>query len=240
MARFSPPVAVAIACALLIPQSAAARPAPITGKLDKRGYTLVAIGYDGKSVSTRARSFRLQPRSGRVTLHLRNRHGKYAGPVLVGRRGKRATVGVKAGAHLGLIKVRRGYAQTKRPLSRRFADRKRFALLRRGAPLGNGRNFGLVRSHHQARSGSGAGKDLDLDGVPGAFDIDVDGDRVLNPLERRGARASADSGPVPSRRRPSRCRRTRPSATSPSSSSGSTRPSTQTPRRSPRRRSTTR
>jgi hypothetical protein len=59
--------------------------------------------------------------------------------------------------------------------------------MRRGVPLGNGRNFGLVRS--RAKGPTGAGGDQDRDGVPNVLDIDTDGDRVLNPLERGPATA---------------------------------------------------
>lgn len=194
MRRFS--FLVAVSCLLLPATPAAARARTITGTLTKPGYTLLAIGYDGKTTSTRARRFRLRV-SGKVTLQLRSPHGKYAGPIVVGKRKGRAVLGVKAGARLGKISVKKGYAVTKKPLARRFTDRARTAALKRGAPLGNGRNFGLVRS--RAKGPSGPGGDRDRDGVPNVFDIDADGDRVLNPLDRATARASAaqEHGPAP-------------------------------------------
>ena len=36
-----------------------------------------------------------------MTLQLRAKDGSYAGPIVVGRKGKRAIVGIKAGAKLG-------------------------------------------------------------------------------------------------------------------------------------------
>jgi hypothetical protein len=182
-------IVTALACGLAFAAPAAAKTAPITGTLAKPGYTLVAIGYDGKTTSTKARRFRLRVR-GKVTLHLRSPRGKYAGPVVVGTRGGKAVLGVKAGARLGKVSVKRGYAVSKKPLARRFTDRSRTTTQRRGVPLGNGRNFGLVRS--RAKGSSGAGDDRDRDGVPNALDIDTDGDRVLNPLERGTGTASND------------------------------------------------
>jgi hypothetical protein len=187
-------IVMALACALFAAAPAAAKRAPITGTLAKPGYTLVAVGYDGKTTSTKARRFRLRV-AGKVTLHLRSPRGKYAGPVVVGTRKGRAVLGVKAGARLGKVSVKRGYAVTAKPLAKRFADRSRTTSVRRGVPLGNGRNFGLVRS--RAKGPTGAGGDQDRDGVPNVLDIDTDGDRVLNPLERGGATASIAQVPPP-------------------------------------------
>jgi hypothetical protein len=193
MKRFS--VLAAVCCLLVTAAPVAAKPKPITGTLAKKGYTVVAIGYDGKAVSTRARHFRLRV-TGKVTLHLRSPRGKYAGPIVVGQRKGRAVLGVKPGAKLGKLSIEKGYARTKKPLKRRFTDRARTASLKRGAPLGNGRNFGLARS--RAHGPSGAGGDTDRDGVPNLLDIDVDGDRVLNPLDRSGVKASAAQKGEPS------------------------------------------
>jgi hypothetical protein len=187
-------IVTALACTLFAAAPATAKRAPITGTLAKPGHTLVAVGYDGKTISTKARRFRLRV-SGKVTLHLRSPRGKYAGPVVVGARKGRAVLGVKAGAKLGKVSVKRGYAVSAKPLAKRFADRSRTTSLRRGVPLGNGRNFGLVRS--RAKGPTGAGGDRDRDGVPNVLDIDSDGDRVLNPLERGGATASVAQVPPP-------------------------------------------
>lgn len=195
MKRLRLPLVLGLAGSLVLASTAAARPAAITGKLSKPGYTLIAIGYDGSAVSTRARSFKLRPRVGRVTLHLRDRRGKYAGPVLVARKGRRGVVGVRAGARLGRVRIARGYAGTARALPRRALDRGRTVQLRGGAPLGNGRNFGLVRS--RGVGGIGPGADRDLDGVPGVLDIDDDGDRVLDPLERGASARASQTGPAP-------------------------------------------
>ena len=42
----------------------------------------------------------------------------------------------------------------------------------------------------RASGRAGVGRDQDLDGLPGAFDVDDDGDRILDNVDRPGARAS--------------------------------------------------
>src|SRR2546422_4041405 len=88
-----------------------AAPRPISGKLSRPGYTVIALAADGKARVVRARrgAFRLRPPAGRVTLHLRAANGIYAGPIVVGRAGTRAIVGVKAGAPLRRVNARRGH-----------------------------------------------------------------------------------------------------------------------------------
>ena len=174
------------AAALCGPAVALAKPAAITGKLSKPGYTVIALGYNGKAVSSSARSFRLVPRDTKVTLQLRNAKGKYAGPVVVGGKGSSVIVGVKAGAKLGTIKILSGYGKASKA---KGVDKRRTAQARKGVPLGNGRNFGLVRSKKHATAG--AGRDGDLDGVPDALDVDSNGNLVLNNEEAAGRSARA-------------------------------------------------
>src|SRR5689334_23429147 len=114
----------AAALSLLAPAAASAKSAPITGTLSKPGYTVVALGYDGSAVSSHARSFRIVPRAAKVTLQLRDSHGKYAGPVVVGTRKGMAILGVKAGAKLGKIAVVNGYAKAD-TVAARFVDASR-------------------------------------------------------------------------------------------------------------------
>jgi len=195
---------VTVLFALSAPALAEAKPKPITGRLSRAGYSVIALGYNGKAVVTRARSFRIVPKDTRVTLQLRDAKGRYAGPIVVGGRRSKLLVGVKAGAKLGTIKVLAGYAKTAKPSS--AADKTRAIQARTGVPLGNGGNFGLVRSKRKSRTDSNvdtdadgvpdsiesgvSGGDADLDGVPDALDIDADGDLVLNNAEARAGRAT--------------------------------------------------
>ena len=177
-----------IAGSALLPTGlAAAAPKPLTGSLNKRGYTVIALATDGRARSAVVRrNFRLRPPGPSVTLHLRDPRGRYAGPVVVGGSGKRVVVGLKPGARIGSIRILRGYARAR--VAKRFEDRRLVARARRGVPLGAGK-LGRVRLPATGRSGSG--RDLDLDGIPGAFDVDDDGDLVLDNVDRsRAARAA--------------------------------------------------
>ena len=173
-----------------------AAPKRITGKLSKSTYTVIALAADGEASSVRVkrRSFRLSPPATRVTLHLRAKNGTYAGPIVTGRKkkGSRAILGVRAGARLGRIDVRRGYAKLTKQLPKEWVDKKRWARARRGVPIG-ARRFGRVRSRPVRGTVPG---DLDLDGIPDPLDVDDDGNLVLDNLDRSpGARAAqAESG----------------------------------------------
>lgn len=199
-------IGAAVACALALSASgagAATRSTTISGTLDRSGYTVIALGYNGQAVSSRSRSFRLKAPDRLVTLQLVDRHGRYAGPVVIGGSRGKVLVGVRAGAVLGTIRVypSAGFARALRSLPVRWVDRKRYALARRGMPLGNGRNFGLVRSPGHAAAGPGL--DQDRDGVPDALDVDANGNGILNPLDQptppgpHGKLSAAQTGTVP-------------------------------------------
>jgi hypothetical protein len=155
-------------------------PKPITGKLSKAGYTVMALAPSGRATSlrVRGRNFRLTPPASVVTLHLRAANGRYAGPIVVGTKGRLAVVGVRAGAKLGTINVRAGYGRVAKRLPKRFVDTRRLARANKGVPIG-ARVFGRVTSRPSA-AGLLPGQDRDVDGLPNTLDIDDDGDRVLD------------------------------------------------------------
>jgi hypothetical protein len=171
-----------------VPTAHAAK--PVTGKLSQAGATVIALDAGGEAASAATRAngkFKLRPSAKKVSLHLRAADGTYAGPVVIdkrGKRGKKAILGVEAGANLGKVKVRNGYAKLKRDLPGEDVDRKRKAKAKRGVPIGAG-NFGRVVA--AATGASGPGQDLDRDGIPGALDVDDDGDLVLDDLDPASA-----------------------------------------------------
>src|SRR5437899_7931551 len=169
------PVCVAACFALLTSAPAVAAPKRITGELSSPGYTVIAVAESGKGKAAKAthtsRRFSIRPPAERVTLHLRGRDGVYVGPIVVARskNGKRAIVGVKAGTKLGLVRIdsRKGYG-TVRGLAKGRIDSRRFALAKKGVPIGAGK-FGLVRSRVAPRNAPTG--DLDADGVADPLDI---------------------------------------------------------------------
>lgn len=168
--------------------AAAARLAPITGHLSQRGYTVLALAAGGEATSVVAKhgKFTLRPPAEHVTLQLRAPDGAYAGPVVVGSRqkGKRAIVGVLAGAHLGkiIVKPDQGYAKVAKRPPKGSADTKRVARAKKGVPIGAA-NFGRVR----VAKLTGPSSDRDLDGIPTSLDVDNDGDLILNDVDRHTA-----------------------------------------------------
>jgi hypothetical protein len=105
-------------------------------------------------------------------------------------------LGVRAGAKLGRIRLLSGYARPVKELKKKWLDTRLTARARSGAPIGVGLR-GLVRS--RASGPAGAGRDQDRDGIPGAFDIDDDGDLVLDLNEARahGKRTGRPAGARP-------------------------------------------
>jgi hypothetical protein len=192
-ATMSAALAGVLGACLLLPAPAAAALRPITGKVDLAGMTVVALApHGGVSESLAKPRFRIVPRASTVTLQLRDPTGAYLGPVVVrGGRG-RVTLGVRAGARLGRIEVHDGYARVSRRVPRRAVDGRVIARARHGAPLGAG-SLGWVpgRAHGRAAPGT----DPDRDGIPNKFDVDDDGDLVLDVRERQGASRRLEARP---------------------------------------------
>ena len=181
--RFGIAFAATCVVALLFAATSASATRPIRGKLSERGHTLIALHANGtaQSVKVRGRRFRLRPPAASVTLHLRAPNGTYAGPVVVDRakRGRRAILGVREGARLGPIRVRKRHAKLAQRVKKKWIDRDWWSRARKGVPKGAGR-FGRVRA--RVAPGTVAG-DSDLDGIPDPLDIDDDGDLVIDNLD---------------------------------------------------------
>ena len=112
----------------------------------RQGYTLIALGYNGKASSVQVKGkFKLVPPAKKFTLHLRAANGKYAGAVVVGGKGRRVIVGLKGGAKLGKLKLSRGFARPAKALPASMLDKSRTAKARKGVPIGAG-VYGLVKS----------------------------------------------------------------------------------------------
>ena len=187
----SPAALAAIGACLLSPVPAAGaaarpqpkpQPKPITGTLDRPGLTVVALALHGRVTKALARPrFSLVPPGRVVTLQLRDRAGSYLGPVVAAGRRGRVIVGVRAGARLGRIEVLDGYARVGHAPPRRALDPALFARARKGAPVGAG-SLGWIAG--RVKGPPGPGRDRDRDGIPDKFDVDDDGDLVLDVREQ--------------------------------------------------------
>lgn len=154
--------------------------------------TVVALAPSGAAAETSGLGdLSVTPPAGRVTLHLISAEGRYIGPVVVGKRAGKAVMGVRAGSSLGRLKLRSGYA-TPSSVGRLRLDRSVLArATKAGVPIGAGRQ-GLVKTPATGRPGEG--RDLDLDGIPGAFDVDDDGDLVLDNAEQDSSDGPSSDG----------------------------------------------
>ncbi|MGO9977141.1 MAG: hypothetical protein ACLP01_30930 [Solirubrobacteraceae bacterium] len=187
--------AIAIAIGSLVCASAAVAAsakkhakAAITGRLSASGYTVIALGTNGKMTSSKARSFSLAIPAPQYTLQLINAQGRYAGPVVVvADGGGKVIVGLTGAVNLGTVDViaSKGYAKPAKPPRNSSLVRSRWAWAKQGVPIGNGRNFGLVKSPTKGTGPSGPGGDSDRSGIPNAFDIASGGNGVLNALAPR-------------------------------------------------------
>jgi hypothetical protein len=135
-----------------------------------------------------------------ATLQLIAPSGRYFGPIVLRRRGRRAYIALAGrSANLGPILLRDGWATPRRLVPGRVVDRQRVATAdEHGRPLGAGR-LGLVAAGALRRSATTAaeetdpGADPDGDGIVNAFDADDDGDLVLDNVD---ADNSGESGGV--------------------------------------------
>lgn len=162
------------------------------------GYAVLLVQKNGSTKSATVRgsgAFSLkrvklsQLKSG--TLQLIDPDGRYAGPVVLGRKGSKASITFsgKAGKssvfNLGNVTLRDGYAAIKRNRLRANTYNRPRIPTSNGKPSGAG-ELGLVQTTQTASrltsraEGENPGSDLDQDGIPSAFDVDDDGDLVLD------------------------------------------------------------
>lgn len=193
-----------IAATFLTLWPAAAQAAPITGNAQPN-MTVVALAKDGRSWSTVAGPsgrFAVVVPSGSVTLQLRDRAGRYAGPVVVAGSSSKAILGVKAGASLGTLKLKKGAAFPAARVSSKAIDKRFSARAVKGVPTGAGR-LGLGGTPVKASSAQAGGTsdsplaqpgaDPDADGLPNAVDVDDNGNKLVDAVDPALA-ATAVSG----------------------------------------------
>ncbi len=198
-------VVVLLLCAGFLALTGSASAATVTGTLKKgKGYQVVLIQANGlakkATVARASGAFRLSTRKlAHSTLHLVRADGSYFGPVVLKTTPKRSycTIAGKANLRLGVVTLKKGYALVKKAPRGRFETRRPYVVTARsGKPIGAGK-AGRVRVA-KLFGYRGDGGDLDRDGLVGAFDIDDNGNTILDnaDLTWRGERRPAAKTPA--------------------------------------------
>jgi hypothetical protein len=176
-----------------------------------QGYFVNALTLSGSGISQKLGTngkFKItfRGKTGRgASLQLIRPNSRYFGPVVLTRKHKKSYTNLSGKTvNLGKIKLRKGYATLNKKIKKIAVDKHLVTKTnKKGAPLGAAR-LGLVRSkvkqsaasslsaHSAANSSTGSsppdttGSDPDGDGIPNAYDIDVNGNLVLNGIDPNG------------------------------------------------------
>jgi hypothetical protein len=185
-----------VVLATLLALTSVAWAATVSGTIKgAAGQSLVLVQANGRGVKAKlpaTGAFRISgARLPGASLHLIKADGSYYGPVVLkgGARVAYCTLRGTADLKLGALTLQGGYARAVSPRAGRYDTRDAYVVTaKRSRPIGAG-NAGLVRTATTAGY-RGAGGDLDRDGVVGAFDIDDNGNRILDNVDRttRGER----------------------------------------------------
>ena len=201
--------------------SSAAHAAPsrftVSGKISGgAGYSVNLLAATGevRTATANARgafSFRRVPASFAkgATLQLVGTDGSYYGPVVLKKARNKAYLHLSgklaeesSSIALGTITLKGGYALLRTaPVAPVVNTRKVTVANAAGAPIGSGRS-GLVSTAAVRQAGTvgtlaslNPGDDLDRDGVPNAFDVDDDGDTILDAFDETSASTTAANQP---------------------------------------------
>jgi hypothetical protein len=179
-----------------------------------KGYQLLLVQANGTSkqvaVKTNAGIFSIRGvKLGNASLQLVKADGSYYGPVLLKATATKAYPFIKGSANLrlGTVRLMGGHALAAKPPVGRFQLLAAYtAKAVRGKPVGAGK-LGRVKTAEPTGL-NGRGGDLDRDGVVNAFDIDDNGNLILDDVDRTGrganrpragASGAAASGAIPAR-----------------------------------------
>jgi hypothetical protein len=185
-----------LAGAVALVAAAPAGAATVSGVVKNgTGYQVVAVQANGTAkkatVSQSSGSFTIRGvKLASASLQLVRADGSYFGPIVLKASGTRAYEFVKGSGNLkiGTVLLKSGYALVVRmPFARFQTAATVTARAVRGKPIGAGK-LGRVATG-QPKGCRGPAGDLDLDGVINAFDIDDNGNLILDNVDRssRGA-----------------------------------------------------
>lgn len=175
------------------------------------GMTLIALQSNGRVTARKLGAngaFNLSTVGRGTTLHLVDASGTYRGPVVLrgnGKKGKIAKsslvysqVKKKSGKiNVGKIRLGVGYGLAKKPVAAKLVITSTAAssVARKGQPIGAA-NLGRVEvgSNNLLASPIRPGLDNDRDGLPSAFDVDDNGNLILDNVDRTNRAGSIRAG----------------------------------------------
>jgi hypothetical protein len=190
-------VSMLIALTILLIAAGSAAAATVSGVLKNgAGIQLILVQANGtaKQATIAKASGAFTIRNAKLagaSLNLVRADGSYLGPIVLKASGAKAYCTIKGSANLkiGTATLKSGYALVKTMPKGRFDTRPAYtAKAVRGKPIGAGK---LGRVATGVPGGlRGPGGDLDRDGIVGAFDIDVNGNLILDNIDRTGRGSS--------------------------------------------------
>ncbi len=185
--------ATIVICAMFV-AAAPATAATVSGTLTGgRGLHVVVVQSNGTSkkatITSKKGTFKVVgAKLAGASIQLVGSNGTYFGPVLLGGSGTKVYATIKGSGNLalGTFKRKSGYAAARAPVGRYFTTAAYTVVAKSGKPIGAGK-YGLVKvgNGKSALKGyNGQGRDADLDGIPGAFDIDDNGNLIIDNVDR--------------------------------------------------------
>ena len=176
--------------------AAPASAATVSGTLKSgKGYTIVVVQSNGKAKKLKVTSTKGTFKVTGVTLsgasiNLISSTGKYWGPVVLAGSGTKVYETIKGSGDLvlGTVTRKTGYAVAVAPETRYQTGAAYSVKAAKGKPVGASK-LGRVKVGNGTSTlagYNGPGKDADLDGIPGAFDIDDNGNLILDNVDRTG------------------------------------------------------
>ncbi len=183
-----------VICAMFTVVTGSATAATVSGTLTGgRGLHVVVVQSNGTSkkatiTSTKGTFKVVGARLAGASIQLVGSNGTYFGPVLLGGSGKKVYATIKGSGNLalGTFKRKSGYAAARAPVGRYFTTAAYTVAAKNGKPIGAGK-FGRVKVGNGTstlKGYNGQGRDADLDGIPGAFDIDDNGNLIIDNVDR--------------------------------------------------------
>ncbi len=185
--------AITVICAMFI-ATASATAATVSGTLTGgRGLHVIVVQSNGTSKKTTITNTKgtfkvVGATLAGASIQLVSKNGTYFGPVLLGGSGTKVYATIKGSGNLvlGTFKRKSGYAAALAPAGRYFTTAAYTVAAKSGKPVGAGK-LGLVKvgnGKSTLKGYNGQGRDADLDGIPGAFDIDDNGNLIIDNVDR--------------------------------------------------------